>query len=199
MKQTDLINLVLDGRLDSILDRLSEAVFARKKMIREQKAIQNRLTMTVGTRVRITTGLRPKYLVGLLGTVVEPWKLPREPKKDAIAVHLDTDPGVPARGRLRYDQTLAIPASCLEEVPPESKIYLFATPKRGGWMEVHRKGCSAVERQATKGELNGPPYEVRAGSVEEAVKDETEDYQSQDTEVEESDFVIHGCCRQEAS
>jgi hypothetical protein len=105
MTKQELIGLVYAGKLDSIIDQLQEAVYARKRILKDQKAAENKVALTPGTRVRLL-GLRPKYLNGLEGKVVD---TPARRAGD-ISVVLDYSPSP------RFGTHTAVPAACLEGV-----------------------------------------------------------------------------------
>jgi hypothetical protein len=112
MKQVDLPPLVLSGKLDRILDTLTEACVARQRILREQRKAHNLAELTPGTRVRITR-IKPRYLSGLTGEVLSPIPgaqelLGRPVRAGFLPVKLDV-------GRVgRYGPMVHVPASALE-------------------------------------------------------------------------------------
>lgn len=114
MKKSELANLFCEhlarGSLDQYIPELVGAINNRQRAIRDQKTRKALFTLSEpGTKVRITGTIKPKYMIGLEGTVV-----PR-PKAFAGPVRAGTiyvDMGVPIR---RYGRILGIPAGCLEE------------------------------------------------------------------------------------
>jgi hypothetical protein len=116
MKAGDLAYKVCDlietGRLDKYLVVMDESIRERRKRIRDKKPRVNLHKLKPGARVRITSGLRPRYLVGLKGEVKDRDEIPvmgREPSSK----HIPVDMGRIVR---RYGPIIWVPANCLEEV-----------------------------------------------------------------------------------
>lgn len=63
--------LIRSGRLDTELDELAEILWNRRKYLNTQRALQNVMSVEAGDRVRILSELKPRYLAGLSGTVIE--------------------------------------------------------------------------------------------------------------------------------
>jgi len=100
-----LLDLFETDELDNILDAIIEAAVARRNYLQDVQGAQNKATMVPGTRVRICGTIKPKYLLGIPGTV-----LPRMAnRRGDIMVELDYRAG-------RYSKVLNIPASCLEMI-----------------------------------------------------------------------------------
>jgi hypothetical protein len=108
----DLVNrilrLVTEGRIDSHLETIALVVRERQRIIRDQRATMNMAELSEpGTKVRITRGVKPQYLAGLEGTVVErPMAFFRN-KPGTIYVDL-------GRKVRRYGPIVGCPASALE-------------------------------------------------------------------------------------
>lgn len=62
----DIVGYVLDQADENDLDRIAQAMASRRSLLREKAAA----AVTVGATVTID-GIRPRYLVGLVGTVKE--------------------------------------------------------------------------------------------------------------------------------
>lgn len=63
------VNGIIAGAHDDLLDLLSDAIIARRKMQREQHAIDMRVQLQPGDRVALRN-IRPQYMVGAVGTLV---------------------------------------------------------------------------------------------------------------------------------
>lgn len=100
-----IIAAILDGSVDDELTAVSQAIQTRKRQLREGQALLNKVTLGPGARVR-TKNLKPKYLSGLTGTVLE-----NQAGKRDIQVQLDL-----SQYTGRYSHTIGIPASCLDPV-----------------------------------------------------------------------------------
>lgn len=113
MKQIDLPPLVLSGKLDRIVDALYDACLERRRQLREQRKAMNLAELTPGTRVRISTSIKPRYLGRLTGEVLSPMpnaqELMRRPVKAGyLPVSLDV-------GRVRnFGPVVHVSASALE-------------------------------------------------------------------------------------
>jgi hypothetical protein len=97
---------------------VQEALTARSRFLRGQEALANKATLTPGTQV-ITRGLKPKYLNGLPGTVVDK----ESRRKGDIMVAIDAaslkdleliQPG--AQRFFGHGGTVGVPASCLKRL-----------------------------------------------------------------------------------
>lgn len=100
-----------EGEYDDRLVMLRHEVHARHVAIQEKRARHNMRTLTkVGTRVRISSGIRPQYLAGMTGSVVEKPEEFTKNRSDAIYVYLDHQP--PTQ---KYGRTVGCPASVLEK------------------------------------------------------------------------------------
>lgn len=95
----DVILSILNGQEDERLDNIAEAIRQRKRAV----ALSRAATLKPGDKVRITGGISPKYLIGLVGEVAGP------PQGDRIPVKLGPEAG-------RYSGTARTPISCVEPV-----------------------------------------------------------------------------------
>lgn len=104
MKRSDLIILISNGRFDDMLESLAKAITMRRRAISEARAAKNLADIKEGDLVMLT-GLRPKYLNTLVGTVQTPDYPPTPPGN--IPVYLRD-------GRAkRYGPQLSVPAACV--------------------------------------------------------------------------------------
>lgn len=91
----------------------SEAIVDRARQIQRIRAAKARAALVPNeTRVR-TMNLKPKWLNGISGTYIEP----STQRRGDIRVRLDRQPVSPVlvRGRRKtYQQTISVPASCVE-------------------------------------------------------------------------------------
>jgi hypothetical protein len=101
-----VLGAIIDGEYDDVLDRLAAAVNERRKLVNAQAARRNVLTIMPGARVKLH-GLSPKYLNGLVGTVVETPEFRRNRRKATLSVNLDTAPYG------RFGKVVNVPAACL--------------------------------------------------------------------------------------
>jgi hypothetical protein len=111
MTADDLVSIfckhLARGSLDEYIPKIIHATNARQVFIRSTKLEQGLAEFgRVGTKVRITTGIKPKYLIGMSGVVVA-----RPSSMAARHGTIAVDMGAPIR---RYGRILGIPASCLE-------------------------------------------------------------------------------------
>src|SRR5438270_11692041 len=111
MTTKDFTNLVCDrifeSKRDKHLETIMAACNARRRMVRDQTGQRNMLELNEkGKRVRIKGNIRPKYLLGYEGTVVDrPFHF-RE-SAGTIYVYL----GTKVR---RYGPVVGVPASAVE-------------------------------------------------------------------------------------
>src|SRR4051812_24056978 len=103
MRQEDVIDFVHDGKLDRVVDQLIDTGIARKKVLSQRKARANLENLEWGDKVR-TVNLRPKYISGLKGTIIDPEDRPTKPG------YLWIDLGMRVR---RYGPIVCLPASCV--------------------------------------------------------------------------------------
>lgn len=106
---TEVIVAITEGSYDEYIDLLRECVIARHNYLAEQQGIQNKMTMSSGSRVRTCGNLRPKYLLGIVGTVSS------TPPNRRGDIMVDIDP-MYYRRLGRYGRKLSVPATCLELV-----------------------------------------------------------------------------------
>jgi hypothetical protein len=103
---SEIVQAIRNGDIDAQLPAVIGAMHARQDYLRRQKGAENILNMPAGTRVIITDGIRPKYLVDILGKVTV-----GEYKPGYIWVEVDDRWKHSLRGR--YNSPLHVPASCL--------------------------------------------------------------------------------------
>jgi hypothetical protein len=108
------------GTLDKHLDVISTQINKRNATIRDNQAARNLVTLTPGTRVMITPDkIKPKYLGGHKGTVVDPDTLgpinqTNPAYQKAIPVRLD-------HGRVRkFGPIVWVPAACLRKLKDQT-------------------------------------------------------------------------------
>jgi hypothetical protein len=108
MTSADIVKAITSGAADDNLTAVFDAYKARSRYLRTQEAITNQAELAPGTRVRIAGGIRPRYLVGIRGTVS-----PRDdsPKPGFLMVDIDEseDTG-------RFGHHVRVPANCLARV-----------------------------------------------------------------------------------
>ena len=98
------------GYWDDGLEALAETVRARIEYLRKQRGARNQMEFRHGTTVRMIN-IRPKYLVGVRGTVNKD----RMPNRTGD-IMVDIDPRDYVRISHRFSRTVGVPASSLEEV-----------------------------------------------------------------------------------
>lgn len=91
------------GELDILFGALRE----RENYLRSVRERESLAALTNGDRVRVTDGIRPKYLVGSTGTVTGR-------KNDRLVVEFDE--GTSFQVTNRFGKSSAFPAGCLEKV-----------------------------------------------------------------------------------
>jgi hypothetical protein len=96
------------GFWDEGLDALIEAVVARRQYVRAQQGAKNKMEFVPGTKVRLVN-IKPKYLLGITGEVTGQIAS----RSGDLMVFIDQKHWHQLG---RYDTTLSIPASSLEEV-----------------------------------------------------------------------------------
>lgn len=106
---TDVIAAIVNGELDDNLDDFSEALNLRRKEAGRKQAVLNSLTLKPGAQVRLR-GLRPKYLNGRTGTVMEqgPYSNKGTSARPRMDVLLDMPVGKFFDGKVR-----GVPADCI--------------------------------------------------------------------------------------
>lgn len=70
-REPSLLDAVVDGELDDHLTALAEAIDARRRLLHTVRSATALATLRVGDLVRINHAISPRYLVGLLATIVE--------------------------------------------------------------------------------------------------------------------------------
>ena len=77
------------GRLDKYLDVITNAGWERKKRLRESRERENLIKLRPGTRVQIDPNIKPRYLGGLKGTVIQSEGPRPRSNKRFLSVRLD--------------------------------------------------------------------------------------------------------------
>ena len=67
MNTKEIITSILSGDQDGDEDRIIEALKIRRKALESMKVLELR----VGDKVRFNSGANPKYLVGIVGTIIK--------------------------------------------------------------------------------------------------------------------------------
>ena len=98
---------IASGKYDSEIPVIFDALRKRQKVVNEVKAQENLGSLEAGDRVRIISGLRPKYLVGCEGIVEG-----RTGKPGTLDVKIDDT----FKAQRYAGHTVGIPANCLEKV-----------------------------------------------------------------------------------
>jgi hypothetical protein len=106
---TTFFDRIADGEFDIVIDILAEAVANRRKFVLDQKGLDNKMTFGPGTKVVICGTIKPKYLIGVTGTVST------RPARRAGDIQVDIDPQY-YRRTYRYGISMGVPASCLEQI-----------------------------------------------------------------------------------
>lgn len=103
----EVLNDIARGNLDDDLDRIAREVYDRRKIVAGMRARATVRALRVGDKVRLVRNIKPRYLVGLTGTV----KGKLQTKID-IVIDEGQDTG-------RFGRTLRTPASCVEKIEDE--------------------------------------------------------------------------------
>ncbi len=108
---SDLFEDITAGKYDKWLSGLLEAASERKRYLQTMKGVENQQKLKAGTPVRIGPGIKPKYLVGLTGTISDK---PAGRKGDLMFEFDDRSyPYV----SYRFQRIVGVPASLLTEIP----------------------------------------------------------------------------------
>lgn len=107
MEAQQLVDEILGGSHDDLLDVIQDAIKTRKDAVARTRSS----LLRVGDRVR-TTNVRPKYLSGVTGVI-------ESKGNTSIRVRIDGEElaKVKSRGGARYldlDNTLGVPYTCVE-------------------------------------------------------------------------------------
>lgn len=111
-----LLRHIAKGRLDPYLDDIHNSIISRHKFNRDQRAAHNRVIMKPGVRVKIGNTIKPRYLAGLKGTVIDPEDIGHLPRgqDSSIPVRLDL-------GKIRrYGPTVFVPPSALAKLKDQT-------------------------------------------------------------------------------
>lgn len=110
MKKSELIDLVYDGKLDTVLDDLYGACVQRRRIVENKRARRNQRVMVPGKQVKIVGNIKPRYLLGITGKVTEAPIAYLGANKPG---HVWVDIGRQVR---KYGPRIRIPANCLKLV-----------------------------------------------------------------------------------
>lgn len=98
---------IIDGRFDAELPDISAAVMARKKSI----AVAASMSIRVGDRVELNERISPKYLRGLVGSVVS--------KEGTSTARVQLDAG---QYTGRYSKSLKVPTEVLDKIEQRTEV-----------------------------------------------------------------------------
>lgn len=70
-RELSLLDAIASGQLDDHLAALADAVDARRRLLHTVRSATALATLRVGDLVRINHAVSPRYLAGMLATVVE--------------------------------------------------------------------------------------------------------------------------------
>ena len=107
MNVTTLAGQIVAGERDDELEALVDAIRTRRQYLQEIKRAERRSSVHVGDRVRLTD-IRPQYLKGLTGQLIE------MPPQGRAVVRLDQP--FRAANYVRPDGTIHVLASSVEPV-----------------------------------------------------------------------------------
>lgn len=114
MTKQRLVELVLEGKLDSVLEDLTEACTMRRRVLHEAKARKLLLRAKPGTHVEVIGNIRPKYLIGQRGVVEEPPQWAKRHYKPIVYVRFEQRIG-------KYGHVVGIPAGSLKILKPVTR------------------------------------------------------------------------------
>lgn len=67
----DLCDEIDDGKWDEGLDEIAKAIGSRRDIVSRRNARRLMRSLSVGDRVKLTNGIKPRYLEGMVGQVME--------------------------------------------------------------------------------------------------------------------------------
>jgi hypothetical protein len=100
MDAIDIMDAIVGGSMDTQLDALAGAITDRRKAVAKRQLFE----LKPGDRVRVSGGIRPKYMIGAVGTVIRIGSA-------RIDVQLDED-----IGRFRAGRDIGFPPGTLEKL-----------------------------------------------------------------------------------
>jgi hypothetical protein len=120
--------MILDGNYDEDIDVIQQALRARHKIVQAQRAAETAAALRPRDRIRITKGIKPKYLIGNEATV-------EYVERDRAYVK----PEGFGWGRYATSRNLGVPLSCVEKIasappassPTEDALVAAAHRRRG--------------------------------------------------------------------
>lgn len=110
---TTIIEAIEKGTFDAGIDRLTDAVYGRRIILKEKReqAIWDQLE--VGTKIRLNNKVKPTYLRGLTGVITDF-------RRTRVTLRMDKPlPGRYGTGKGRLNYTLICPPALLQIVPEE--------------------------------------------------------------------------------
>ena len=110
-----VVSMIHRGQLDGYLERIMAACNDRRRTVRDELTWRNMEELKPGTRVRVTGRIRPQYLLGCSGVVVERPEGFRVVQTDGVIyVDFKRQFGKRRGGGYRYGPVIGVPAACLE-------------------------------------------------------------------------------------
>lgn len=106
----NMLQEIRSGEFDESLDAIIRTAVARKRYLQEVKGAQNQSEFAPGTKVQITTGIKPKYLIGLTG------KVSSEPASRRGDLMFEFDDRSYPYVNHRFSRTVGVPASLLKRI-----------------------------------------------------------------------------------
>lgn len=101
----EVVSAIIDGHLDGELESITNAIDTRSKVNASKRAAM----LKVGDKIRFQSG-RPKYLLGLYGTIVD------KKQKNLVVKFDETDPNGNTQYRGKYTGRVTCPPNLLEAV-----------------------------------------------------------------------------------
>jgi hypothetical protein len=108
----DLCDRIDDGGYDEGLEEIAKAVSSRRDIVNRRSARRMMRSITVDDKVRLTNGIKPRYLEGMVGTVIEIRSGAAVVKLTKVPTHQGAG-RPPAEG---YKQKLLVPFENLKRV-----------------------------------------------------------------------------------
>jgi hypothetical protein len=109
MASDSIFDRMAAGEFDQQLPQLLDAIRARRKYLSQQRAFENKSVLTKGMAVVVTSGISPKYLIGVTGVVSA------RPARRQGDVQVDIDEQYHSRCS-RFGKSVGVPANCLAAV-----------------------------------------------------------------------------------
>lgn len=116
-------DMILDGHYDEDMDIISDALRSRREHVRAVQMAKTAATLRAGDTVQVVGRIKPRYLIGLRGTVE------RVDAKRAYIMWLDSDRFMAKRygGRTLDNMgpqrtAIGVPLSCVEKIEPTGRV-----------------------------------------------------------------------------